>query len=178
MKSTSAVKRMAPTAETVRRLYLLSGNQCAFPGCNHPIILDNGQYVGELCHICAAETGGERFDEDQSNEDRRQFDNLMLMCYDHHVQTNDVKKYPPSRLRQIKTEHENRFAKGLASMMDLVDAIHIEQSNVFLGGEGGKSPGAGGGGGGVGAKATAGRGGRGDNRVEIRTVRVRDCGEA
>jgi hypothetical protein len=162
MNPNSTVKRLAPTSETVRRLYLLSGNQCAFPGCNHPIILDDGEYVGELCHICAAERGGERFDENQTNEERRQFDNLTLMCHAHHVLTNDVSQYTPDRMQEIKAEHEHRFAAGLASMIDSAAAIHIEQSSVSLGGEGGKAPGAGGGGGGaIGPNAKAGRGGDG-----------------
>jgi len=157
-----SVKRLAPTSKTIRQLYLLSGNQCAFPGCSHPIILDSGEYVGELCHICAAEKGGERFNESQSNEDRRQIDNLLLMCHSHHVLTNDVSKYPPDRMRQIKTEHESRFAAGLASMTASSSAIHIENSIVSLGGEGGRAPGAGGGGGGaIGSNAKAGRGGDG-----------------
>jgi hypothetical protein len=162
MTPKNRVKRLTPTAETVRRLFLLSGNQCAYPGCQHPIILYDGQYVGELCHICAAEEGGERFDENQSNEDRRHFDNLMLMCHDHHVLTNNVIEYSPERMRTLKADHERRFAAGLASMIDSADAIHIEHSNVSLGGEGGNAPGAGGGGGGVvGSNAIAGRGGDG-----------------
>lgn len=121
------VKRLAPTADTVRRLFLLSGNQCAFPGCNHPIITEDGTYVGELCHICAAEEGGERFDPTQSNEDRRQFENLLLLCHDHHVLTNDVVEYPVERMRNIKADHESSFTLGLASMMESV-SVQITNS--------------------------------------------------
>lgn len=156
------VKRLTVKPETLRRLYLLSGNQCAFPGCTHPIITANGVYVSELCHICAAETGGERFDVNQSNEDRRQFENLMLMCHPHHVITNDVAAYPPERLREMKSAHEDRFDAGLASMMQS-EGITIEELTIFsLGGHGGSAPGAGGGGGGaIGPGAIGGRGGDG-----------------
>lgn len=161
MSSDASVKRLAPTADTVRRLYLLSGNQCAFPGCHHPIIIEEGTYVGELCHICAAEEGGERFDPTQTNEARRHFDNLLLMCHDHHVVTNDVVTYPVERMSQIKAEHERRFELGLASMMESA-SVQITNSNISLGGEGGKYPGAGGGGGGaIGPGALGGHGGSG-----------------
>lgn len=155
------VKRQAPTADTVRRLFLLSGNQCAFPGCNHPIITGDGTYVGELCHICAAEEGGERFDHKQDNEDRRQFDNLLLLCRDHHVVTNDVVEYPVERMRKMKADHECRFTNGLASMMEAA-GLQITNLTISLGGEGGRAPGAGGGGGGaIGTGATGGAGGPG-----------------
>jgi hypothetical protein len=157
----TTVKRLTPTPDTIRRLYLLSGNQCAFPGCNHPIIVEDGTYVGELCHICAAEKGGERFDPTQTNEDRRQFDNLLLLCHDHHVVTNDVVAYTIERMRQMKADHERRFELGLASMMEST-GIQITNSTISLGGEGGKSPGAGGGGGGaIGSGAIGGTGGAG-----------------
>lgn len=157
----TTIKRLAPTAETIRRLYLLSGNQCAFPGCNHPIIIEGGKYVSELCHICGAEEGGERFNPSQSNEDRRQFENLMLMCHDHHVITNDVVAYPAERLREMKADHEKRFERGLASMMEAA-SVQITNSTILLGGEGGKAPGAGGGGGGaIGPHAIGGPGGCG-----------------
>ena len=54
------------------------------------MIDDDGTFVGQVCHIEAAEKGGERFNEKQTNEERRNFANLMLMCYDHHRVTNDV----------------------------------------------------------------------------------------
>jgi hypothetical protein len=154
-------KRLTPTADTVRRLFLLCGNQCAFPGCSHPIVVEDGTYVGELCHICAAEEGGERFDPRQTNEERRGFDNLLLMCHDHHVFTNDTSEYPKERMLEIKSNHEQRFARGLASMME-TSSVQIVNSTLSLGGEGGKAPGAGGGGGGaIGPGAVGGPGGGG-----------------
>ena len=160
-------KRLTPTPETIRRLFLLSGNQCAFQGCVHPIITEEGTYVGEICHICAAEEEGERFDPVQTNEDRRQFDNLLLMCHDHHVITNDVAEYSVERMRQLKADHESRFMRGLADIMESAD-IQIVNSNIALGGEGGKAPGAGGGGGGaLGPGAIGGIGGDGGKSVHF-----------
>jgi hypothetical protein len=157
----STVKRLSPRSETVRRLFLLSGNQCAFPGCNHPIITKDGHFVGEMCHIRAAETGGERFDSTQNNEDRRDFSNLILMCHDHHVVTNNVADYPVERMCQMKADHESRFESGLSEMIG-ADSFQITNSTVSLGGEGGRASGAGGGGGGaIGSQSRGGRGGDG-----------------
>ncbi|MCD9481808.1 hypothetical protein GLP25_01220 [Photobacterium phosphoreum] len=58
--------RKAPKIEVIKRLCILSKNQCAFPGCDHT----NGEYIAQLCHIEAAEKGGERYNENQTDEER------------------------------------------------------------------------------------------------------------
>lgn len=164
---TETPKRLSPTSDVIRRLFLLSGNQCAFPGCQHPIISPDGTYVGEICHIRAAEAGGERFDANQSNEDRRAFENLLLLCHDHHVVTDDVDQYPVQRMADIKRQHEARFERGIADL-ESSEGIQITNSHVFLGGIGGTAPGAGGGGGGaLGHGARGGDGGPGGRILDI-----------
>ena len=34
----------------------------------------------------------------------------MLMCYEHHKVTDDVKNFPVPKLEKIKTDHETRFS--------------------------------------------------------------------
>lgn len=113
-------KRLKPTVEVLRELYLKSGNQCAFPGCYNAMVDDNGNFIGQICHIEAAEAGGERFNPNMTNEERRAFDNLMLMCYEHHVVTNDVVKYPVCELKRMKREHEEKFSSVIQKMRNSV----------------------------------------------------------
>jgi hypothetical protein len=101
-------KRLPPTLPVRQRLFALSRNVCAYRGCPRFLINENGSFVGQICHIEAALPGGERFNPNQSNEDRRSFENLMLMCYEHHVETNDQQEYKVSILRKMKDEHEDR----------------------------------------------------------------------
>lgn len=98
--------RKAPTLDTLRALFAKSGNTCAFPGCTQLLINEKNQFIGQVCHIRAAESLGERFDPTMTDEARRHFDNLVLLCYPHHVETNDVFEYTVPRLVQIKLEHE------------------------------------------------------------------------
>ncbi|NNC18609.1 hypothetical protein HJC22_23115 [Corallococcus exiguus] len=70
----------------------------------------DGTFIGQVCHIEAAEEGGERFNPAMTNEERRSVKNLMLMCYPHHQTTNNVEKYSVEWLRRTKEEHERRFA--------------------------------------------------------------------
>ena len=44
-----------------------------------------------------------------TNEERRAFANLMLMCYPHHVKTNNVDKYTVQILKKLKGDHEAKF---------------------------------------------------------------------
>lgn len=114
------VKRLAPKQEVLRELYLKSGNECAYPGCHNVIVDENGNFVGEVCHIEAAMPGGERFNPDMTNEDRRAFGNLMLMCHYHHVVTDDVSKYTVEKLKEMKRNHEAKYSGIIGQMMNSV----------------------------------------------------------
>ena len=103
--------RLTPKKETLRALFAKSGNQCAFPGCNNRIINDKNQLIGEVCHIEAAEPGGEIYNPNQSYEDRRDYNNLILLCHEHHVETDDTNEYTVDKLKEMKKLHEEKFTK-------------------------------------------------------------------
>jgi DNA-binding transcriptional ArsR family regulator len=125
------VKRLPPKTKTLRELYLKSGNQCAFPECHSLMVDDEGVFIGQVCHIEAAEEGGERFNGKQTNEDRRAFSNLMLMCYENHQVTNDIKKYTVSVLKDMKASHEKKYG-DIASKMRNSIADHTEESEIYF----------------------------------------------
>jgi hypothetical protein len=71
---------------TVRRLDTLSGNECAYPNCSRKLIAEDGiSIISKICHIAAASKEGPRFDKDMTDDERRGFDNLILLCDEHHV---------------------------------------------------------------------------------------------
>ncbi|WP_122323452.1 hypothetical protein [Pseudomonas coronafaciens] len=121
-------KRLTPTRNTVRELYLKSGNRCAFPGCKKALFNSKGLFVAQVCHIEAAESGGERFNPNQTNEERRDASNLMLMCYDHHIETNNVAQFPAALLKRYKAGHEVRFSDVVGVMVQQV-CDHTTLSN-------------------------------------------------
>lgn len=132
---TELVKRLQPKGETLRELFLKSGNLCAFPGCGNLMMDAEGDFIGQLCHIEAAEEGGERFNPNMSNEERRQAANLVLMCYEHHQKTNNVEMFPVEKLRQMKADHEKRFSRPdraiLETLKDSTDRdVTPEVSNL------------------------------------------------
>jgi hypothetical protein len=119
-------KRKAPDKDTLRELFLKSGNLCAFPDCMNLLMNRAGEFIGQICHIEAAEDGGERFNSAMTDEGRAAFSNLMLMCYEHHVTTNNVEDYPVSRLQKMKADHEAGFS-------DPVRAIEAGYERQFAG---------------------------------------------
>lgn len=99
-----------PSTATIKRLFAVSGNQCAFPGCTQALVdTSGGKVTGEICHIKAQSEGGPRFDSTQTGADRNGYDNLIAMCPIHHqVIDSDVSTYTVDRLQGIKKDHETR----------------------------------------------------------------------
>lgn len=104
--------RLSPKVETLRALFARSGNQCAFPGCTHPLINGDNLFISQVCHIEAASSGGERYNPDSDDESRRSYENLILLCYPHHIETDDVDRYPVEKLKEMKLSHEQLFEKS------------------------------------------------------------------
>lgn len=125
------VKRLQPIGETLRRLYAYSGNMCAFPGCYHLMLDASGQFIGQVCHIEAAMPEGQRFNKSMTNESRRHFDNLMLLCYPHHIETNDVFKYSVSDLKEMKAKHERMFSEDIVIKTILDQLKDYTKDNSF-----------------------------------------------
>lgn len=101
--------RLPPKELTIKKLFALSGNVCAFPSCAQRLVTDEEALVGEVCHIEAAEPGGERYNPNQTDEARRSFANLILLCANHHKITNNVTLYPVDIMRGMKARHEAQF---------------------------------------------------------------------
>jgi hypothetical protein len=125
------MKRKAPKTNILKILYARSGNECAFPGCEHPLFNDNNEFVAQLCHIEAISRGGQRYNESQTDEERNSINNLLFMCHRHHKETDNTQNFPVERLMLIKTEHENKFKEmPKKATKDMILQILIE-SNYF-----------------------------------------------
>ena len=113
-----------PKPSTIRALYLKSGNECAFPGCKHELATEDNLYVAELVHIEAANPRGPRYNPSSSNDDRRSYNNLMILCHAHHRRIDsDRDTYTVERLNQMKAKHELRMKNRLFE----ADALVISQ---------------------------------------------------
>jgi len=96
-----------PTLATVKRLFARCRNQCAYPDCDLPIIEESDTVTGDVCHIRAASLGGPRYDPTQSEAERHDAKNLILLCKRHHrIVDADENTYKPEVLTKMKQAHE------------------------------------------------------------------------
>lgn len=95
---------MDPKLSTIKKLFALSGNQCAYTKCASPIIENSGSITGVVCHICARSPSGPRYNPLQTDEDRHGFDNLILMCARHaKLIDSEPSTYTTELLHDMKT---------------------------------------------------------------------------
>jgi hypothetical protein len=86
-----------PSETTVRRLFALSGNLCAFPDCSLRIVEPDGTITGEICHIRAHRDG---------------FGNLVLLCRRHHKLVDaQPNVYSAESLLEIKALREREMGR-------------------------------------------------------------------
>lgn len=102
---------------TVKKLFALSGNCCAFPDCTRSLF-ENDTVVTEICHIAAARPGEARYDKTQTDEERHGFDNLILLCPTHHTTIDgDETKYTTPIIKKWKADREKAgFASNAAGL--------------------------------------------------------------
>ncbi len=111
-KKQGATKRLsiltAPTRPTVKRLFAVSGNRCAFTRCATPIVdTHSGSILGEICHIKGERPSAKRYDKSQTASGRHGFDNLILLCPVHHkIIDDDDSTYTVEVLTEMKARHE------------------------------------------------------------------------
>jgi hypothetical protein len=132
------VSRLAPKHSVIKRLVASCGNECAFPDCKVKLVADES-FIGHLIHISAAEPDGPRYEINMSDEERRDFNNLMFMCPTHHSVIDKkslVYKYPIETLKEYKRQHEDRmknkpFKASDAVFDEIIDEISVAQINIL-----------------------------------------------
>lgn len=116
---------------TLRRLDTLSGNECAAPDCDNQFIAkDEKSIISKICHIEAASKEGPRFNPAMDDDERRHYDNLILLCDECHTIIDNKEnetQYPVPLLQEWKKSHENKAIIRLNSNTSLlrlaIDAI-------------------------------------------------------
>jgi hypothetical protein len=75
----------------------------------------------EIAHIRGAVPGAPRYDESMSDDERRAFANLMLLCVPHHKTVDRLHPadYPAAELAHWKLQHEG--AEGIATLAGITE---------------------------------------------------------
>jgi hypothetical protein len=118
-----------PTQGTLIKLFALSGNRCAFQnvdtggGCEQELARpDWPRTQGQAAHIRGEATTAARFDATMTNDDRRAYENIILLCPTHHhlVDYLEPQKYTVDVLRDMKLRHEENAKSDWATSAQLV----------------------------------------------------------
>ena len=117
----------------IKLLWGLSAARCAFPGCREVCILEGTALErpsarrGRIAHIVAHSDTGPRSSPSLSPQKRREYENLILLCANHHddVDAHDA-TYTVEILRQWKREHEQWVKTSLAQEMPKVGFAELE----------------------------------------------------
>ncbi|GAA1603738.1 hypothetical protein GCM10009789_67190 [Kribbella sancticallisti] len=188
--------RLPILESTVKQLYG-TATTCAYPECDEKLLrwldgLHSPLLNSRIAHICAASALGPRYDESMTDEDRRAFGNLVLLCLPHAEEV-DLKvladRYPAETLRRWKAvQLEAAPAKppelpeGLlerAVLLSMGDVLmDFREATIDLGGKAALAPGAGGSGGGaIGPGARGGDGGPGGDHHTFAVTGLQVLGE-
>jgi hypothetical protein len=129
-------RMLRPAEKVIKRLFAMSGNVCAFPECVGLVAQPSGTITAEICHIRAQYPGGPRFNSAQSEIERQAFENLILLCGEHHkVVDAEPVLYTVELLERMKTEHEQqrgraeRASDGLFAQLLLNAMPRVEVNN-------------------------------------------------
>lgn len=120
-----------PTEATILHVYTASAGRCSFFGCQDYVMQERltgkRAILGNVAHIVAASRDGARGDHPLPMSERSKFENLMLMCREHHDfidKKESALEYSVERLMKQKKKHE--------AMMKLRTGIPVDDKTFAL----------------------------------------------
>lgn len=128
---------------TIRLLDILSGNECTHPDCSKTLIAgDNVSIISKICHIEAASENGPRYNKSSNDDERRSFENLILLCDEHHIMIDNKENesiYPVEVLKEWKYNHSLKIKSHFGikkynsriEIRNIVKRILLENKIVF-----------------------------------------------
>lgn len=122
--------------KTLKQLFGLAGNQCAFPDCTQGNITENG-IIGIICHIEGLKPDSARHNTTLTETESNDYPNLIVLCPTHHrIIDTDKLTYTVEILKKMKKDHEDKFRDNQFEVTDeLIEKLHKfqEQVNIYTG---------------------------------------------
>src|SRR5947209_8751244 len=130
----SSARKSIPDPVT-NRLFALSGNQCAFPGCTNAVtdqVAPGEQPVtlAQRAHIVGVGRQGPRSKAVPLSDNIDAVENLLLLCGEHHlIVDNNPRIYSVEVLAKYKADHEAKMApRNLRRTPPSLDADTVDLS--------------------------------------------------
>ena len=123
-------------------LWARSGGLCGFPDCTVICVQpanddDPSTTLGQIAHIEAHSDSGPRANPDLPHQDRNLYDNLILLCANHHTLVDaQPNTYTIETLRTWKTAQEARYSTFMSQAMPNITFAELEAiTNTLVNGE-------------------------------------------
>jgi CspA family cold shock protein len=114
-----------PTRATLKMLFAFSSGTCYYQGCEQPLIKSGWDQVqADVAHICGEREGAPRYDSTMTDDERRSFPNLIVVCPNCHrlIDSLDPAGHPVQLLREMKEHKETHCNQDSEWFRD--DALH------------------------------------------------------
>lgn len=124
---TDPVDPHAYRSGTRSALFEMAKGNCYFPECptKTTVFVKLGQpsVNVHIAHIEGAEPGSPRYREDMTNEERRSFPNLILLCVPHHdlIDHKEPQHYTVEVLREWKASRESAVGSDLIELNEITE---------------------------------------------------------
>lgn len=115
-----------PSKHTANILWGSCGNECANPDCSESVLrIDKTtkeiEKLGEIAHIKGAKPNSNRYDANQTDEQRHGYDNLLILCKKCHREQPDGVDIPQNEFRfshKLLTEWKTSHIDKLEQLND------------------------------------------------------------
>lgn len=114
-------RTMAISPRTQKILWGKAGAICSFPSCRQQLVadateLDGNVILGRMAHIVAQKKNGPRGTYPPPGGDIDGYENLILLCEEHHTLIDGQwNTFPVAKLLQMKEDHEQWVSKRLSA---------------------------------------------------------------
>lgn len=131
---------MAIREKAIKLLWSNAAGRCSFTDCNERLTVEQAAHsaphtLGEMAHIKGKNKGSNRYDETQIYEQRDSYENLILLCPNHHTlvdKPENEEMYTIDVLLKMKICHEASISKRLDSVkISDIDTLKDEIS-IYL----------------------------------------------
>jgi len=122
---------MSITEKAIKLLWSNAAGRCSFIDCDERLTVEQAAHsapytLGEMAHIKGKSRGSNRYDDSQTDKERDSYENLILLCPNHHTlidRPENEETYSVEVLTQMKIDHEERISQRLnaASISDVSD---------------------------------------------------------
>lgn len=129
------------TQGTERALFTFSGMSCYFPECSIPVVvfIDEEPVCNvQIAHIHGAKPASARYEPSMTDDERRAFANLILLCTPHHTLVDRLRPgdHPAADLKEWKRQRETAAGIDNIALSSLTEDRLVELIEKAVGSAG------------------------------------------